>query len=60
MTPEDVVIQAAEKLIEALKLNLTTAMDESVIDQINKLYAIFNTTAKNFLQIEENQNQNIR
>ena len=55
MTPEDDVMQAAQYLTAALKGNLHIAMDESRIDQIKKLYAMFDTTAKNFQQRKEKQ-----
>ena len=46
MTPEDAVVQAAQQLTAAIKGKLKTAMDESVMDQLNKLDAIFNTTSE--------------
>ena len=55
MTPEDDVMQAVQYLTAALKGNLHIAMDESRIDQIKKLYAMFDTTAKNFQQRKEKQ-----
>ena len=50
VTPEDDVVQSEQKLTAALKGNLQTDMDESDINQLNKLGAIFNTTAENFWQ----------
>ena len=50
VTPEDDVVQAEQKLTVALKGNLKIDMDESDINHLNKLGAIFNTTAENFWQ----------
>ena len=60
MIPEDAVLQAAQQLTIALKGNLTTVMDESRIDQLNKLDTIFNKTTKKFRKQEENQNTKTR
>ena len=36
MTPEDAVVQVAQKLTAELKVNLTTATEESGIEQLKK------------------------
>ena len=48
VTPEDEVVQTAQKLIEALKGKLKEAIDKSGINQINKMDAIFNMTTEKF------------
>ena len=55
MTPEYAVVHAAHQLTATLKEKSKIAMDESGIDQINKLDAIFNTTVKKFRKRKEKQ-----
>ena len=50
MTHEYAVLQAEKQLTLAPNENFTTSMNENEIDQLNKLDAVFNTTAKKFRQ----------
>ena len=60
VTPEDTVIQEAQQFTATLKGNVTTSINESEIDQLKKLDAIFNKATNNFRQQEENHNSNTR
>ena len=55
MTPEDADMKAVQQLTLALKGELQKSMDESGINQLNKLYAMFNTTAEKLRQQKEKQ-----
>ena len=48
VTSEDAVVQVAQQLTMALKGNLQKGTEDSRIDQIKNLDAIFNKTAEKF------------
>ena len=52
-TSEDAVVQEAKELTQALKGNLPTFLGKSVIDQLQKLDAIFNETAEKYKKREQ-------
>ena len=54
MSPEDAVVQAAKELTAALKGCTPSSLEGSIVQELEKLDAIFNQTSVTYKEIRNN------